>query len=208
MAEVENKKKVVKKKVVKKIKEPSAMDNYEDAEPLGNSDSGAQAAVKWGVRAVILLALLIAAYKIVPPYLQAQKAEPVWNEGLDAYRAKDYDKAISKMNEAKELAPDWPEIHARYPEQIARVYCSKGLDLVDSGKNEEALEALLKVIDNNKSVAVENGVYFAIADCYNRLGKLHKALEYSKLEVDNNGKDAKTAQGMVKLLVKKIADGQ
>lgn len=160
--------------------------------------------VSWGMRVAVVVALAIAAWIIVPPWLQAQKAQPIWNQAVDAANNREYDRAISLLQKAKELAPDWQTLQDEYPGEIAKYYVGKAFEHAKVKEDAQAIAAFEKAFENDPKAGVPNGSYYAAAECYQRQGKLNTALEMAKKEVEYNGRDAKAARNLVKFLIRKI----
>lgn len=159
---------------------------------------------QWIIRGVVVLILAIAAWKIVPPYLQAQKAKPKWDEGVQAFQARKLDQAIALLNEAKELAPDWKQLQQDYPGQMSQVQWAKAEQLQEAGKYKAAVPHYREALELNPDLGAQ-GLHYALAECYNRQQKYKQALMEVKKQIEAGGDKAKLAKGMREVLKKKLA---
>lgn len=141
--------------------------------------------IKWGVRAAVAAALLVAALIIVPPYLQAWKAKPVYDEAVAAVSAGDYEKALRLYREARQLAPKFADMQQKTLEGMALCYKDLGRDLFFKGEYAQAAQTYRDWLEFDRASAERGDAYLELAKCYEASSlknpaDLKQALEFAE----------------------------
>ncbi len=198
------KKVVRRKKVAKRPPESRSRSRSSGRSRDEEEKSGAGDYIAWGVRAVVVIALAIAALMIVPPWMRAKEAEPIWNEAVETANGGDHQKALELYAKAMKIAHDFEEMKQNYPIEVAKCHQAIAYKAERQGDYKEAVKHYKKVVANDPELTQKESVHLRIAECYNRSERREaEALKYAKLAVEKGDRDAAIARNLVKMLQKK-----
>ncbi|MDT8393159.1 MAG: tetratricopeptide repeat protein [Bacteroidales bacterium] len=109
-------------------------------------------------------------------------------QGLDAYKSKDYDTAVSYFSLSAEYAKkiNNTKSAAKANSYIAATYTAKGNNLIKEGKYEDAIESFNKALGYNPKY---HKAYFGMAISYNKLDNTQMMEEAVKKVIEYGGDD-------------------
>ena len=165
--------------------------------------SQAAAYGKWLLRGLVVGALIVAALKIIPPYLQSMAAKPKWDAAVAAFEAGKPQEALRLYKEAKGIAPDWPEISKMYPEEATKCYKAIGLQAEEAGNWVEAATAWKQMIDDLPDQALAEDAWYKAAQSLDRAGATAEAGKFARDAIAKAGGKHELAQKLVEKLGKK-----
>jgi tetratricopeptide (TPR) repeat protein len=151
------------------------------------------------ILAVVLVAFILGTWLWI---WNSHRARDVWNNAVEAYGEKNYDKAIELFEYARSLNPDDETIKESFATQVGRCYLAKARKFEDDNKPLQAAGAYAEFIRVDEKGAIEADAFYQAALNYATARKKDKALEYAKRALKMAGFKHDKAKSLVTVLEK------
>lgn len=165
--------------------------------------AGRKRYVDRGIRAVVVIGLVIAALLIVPGYLRGKQAKQKWDAAIAAHNAGDYDEAITLFKESQEIAPDYEDLQKLFPTEISKSYEGKAFKCEEQVQWLAAAKAYQALIEVNPQRALKDNIYLRAAQDFSRAKNNETALKIAKQGLEAHGGDNDPLRRFIERLERK-----